>query len=62
MEINGLLGLIVLVLDVFAILKITQSSSSTGGKAMWIVIVLILPVAGLIIWFLFGPGDKSFKI
>lgn len=62
MEINGLLGLIVLVLDVFAILKIAQSSSTTGAKALWIVIVLVLPVLGLIIWFLFGPGDKSFKI
>lgn len=62
MEVNGLLGLIVLLLDVFAILKIAQSAASTGAKALWIVIVLLLPVLGLIIWFLFGPGDKSFKL
>lgn len=62
MEVNGILGLIVLVLDIFAILKIAQSSVSTGAKALWIVVVLLLPIAGLIIWFLFGPGDKSFKI
>jgi len=59
---EGILGLIVLVLDVFAILKIAQSSATTGGKALWIVIVLILPILGLIIWFLAGPGDKSFKV
>jgi len=56
-----ILGLIVLVLDIFAILKIAQSSASTGAKALWIVIILLLPLLGLIIWFLAGPGDKSFK-
>ena len=62
MEINGILGLIILLLDIFAILKIAQSSTSTGMKALWVVIVLILPVIGLIVWFLAGPGDKSFKL
>ena len=62
MEVNGILGVIILLLDIFAILKIAQSSATTGAKALWIVIVLLLPLLGLIIWFLFGPGDKSFKV
>jgi len=59
MEVSGILGLVVLVLDVYAILKIAQSSASTGMKALWIVVVLVLPILGLILWYLFGPGARS---
>lgn len=62
MEINGLLGLIIFILDIFAIIKIAQSSVETIKKAIWIVIVLVLPLIGLILWYFLGPGDKSFKL
>jgi hypothetical protein len=62
MEINGILGLILLLADIFAIIKIAQSSASTGLKIVWIAIVLILPLIGLIIWFLMGPGDKKIQL
>jgi len=52
---EGLIGLVILILDVWAILKIAQSNASTGSKALWIVLVLILPILGLIIWFFAGP-------
>ena len=55
-------AIIVLVLDVFAIMKIAQTSEPTMTKAIWIVLVLVLPLLGLIIWYLAGPGDKSFKM
>jgi len=58
-EINGFLGLLVLVLDVYAIVKTVQSGASTGGKVLWIVIVLLLPVAGFLAWLLFGPKRGS---
>jgi hypothetical protein len=59
MEVNGILGLLVLVADIYAILKIAQSSASTGIKALWIVVVLLLPVLGVILWYFFGPGARS---
>ena len=62
MEVNGILGLIVLIADIFAIIKIVQSSASTGLKILWVVIVLVLPLIGLIVWFFIGPGDKQLKI
>ncbi|TVO75161.1 PLDc N-terminal domain-containing protein [Sedimenticola selenatireducens] len=62
MEINGILGLILLLADIFAIIKIVQSSASTGLKIVWIAIVLILPLIGLIIWYLMGPGDKKMQL
>jgi hypothetical protein len=54
-EIGGLLGLIILVGDIWAIVKTVGSSASTGGKVFWIVLILILPVLGLIIWLVAGP-------
>ena len=52
---GGLLGLIVLILDIYAIIKIAQSGATTGMKVLWIVLVVLLPILGLIIWALFGP-------
>lgn len=54
-EIGGLLGLIILVLDVWAIVKTVQSGATTGTKVLWIVLILLLPVLGLILWAIFGP-------
>lgn len=62
MQINGIVGLIILLADIFAILKIANSSESTGMKVLWILIVLILPILGLIAWFFVGPGDKALKL
>ena len=55
MEVGGLFGLLILVADVWAIVNIAQSGATTGKKVLWIVLVLILPVLGLILWFLLGP-------
>ena len=51
----GIVGLIVLVLNIWAIIKVVQSGASIGTKAIWVVVILILPVLGLIAWLLFGP-------
>lgn len=62
MSTNGILGLIILLADIFAIYKIANSSESIGIKILWILIVLILPILGLIAWFFAGPGDKALKL
>jgi hypothetical protein len=54
-EVGGLFGLILLILDVYAIIKTIGSSASTGTKVLWIVVILILPLLGVILWALFGP-------
>ena len=54
-EVSGLLGLRHLILTVYAMVKIVQSNAGTGSKVIWIVLVLLLPVLGLILWLLFGP-------
>jgi hypothetical protein len=57
LEVNGIIGLLILFADIYAILKIAQSSATVALKAVWIIVVLLLPVIGLIVWYLFGPRD-----
>ncbi|MGB2246550.1 MAG: PLDc N-terminal domain-containing protein [Alcanivorax sediminis] len=52
-----LLGLLQLALVIYAIVMIIQSSAETGAKVLWGLLVLIVPLIGLIIWALMGPGS-----
>jgi len=53
-EVSGLLGLIILILDIWAIVRTLQSGADTGTKVLWVVVILLLPVLGLVLWWLFG--------
>jgi len=53
--VSGILSLIILILDVWAIIKIFRSGASTGAKVLWIVLIMVLPLLGLIIWYFAGP-------
>jgi len=55
MQYQGVIGLIVLVADVWAIINILQSSADTGKKFLWVITVILLPVLGLILWYFLGP-------
>ncbi|MFT6635143.1 MAG: hypothetical protein ACJAUE_001039 [Alcanivorax sp.] len=52
-----LLGLLQLAVAIYAIVMIIQSSAETGAKVLWVLLVLIVPLIGLIIWALMGPGS-----
>jgi succinate dehydrogenase/fumarate reductase cytochrome b subunit len=52
---NGILGLLILIGDVWAIINIFQSSASSEKKLLWTVVVIVLPVLGLILWYFLGP-------
>ncbi|ADZ69490.1 PLD nuclease N-terminal domain-containing protein [Polymorphum gilvum] len=51
----GLIGLLVLIADVYAIARTLSSGASTGAKILWTLGILIFPVVGVIVWFLAGP-------
>ncbi|MEI8350543.1 MAG: PLDc N-terminal domain-containing protein [Candidatus Omnitrophota bacterium] len=51
---GGILGLVVLVLDIIAIVDALKSSMNTGKKALWIILILILPIIGMVLYFLIG--------
>lgn len=54
-EVGGLLGLIWLIIVIWAVVKVAKSSAGPIAKLLWILILLIFPVVGLIIWLLLGP-------
>jgi hypothetical protein len=59
LEVGGLGGLIVLVLDIWALVSIIGSSASTGKKVLWSLLVIILPILGFIIWLIAGPRSTA---
>ena len=54
----GILGIIHLVIVIWAVLHIVQSRAAPLAKALWIVLVLLLPLLGVIVWFFFGPRSR----
>lgn len=52
---EAILGLIWLIIVIWAIVKVAKSSASGLAKLIWILVLIIFPLVGLIIWLLFGP-------
>jgi surface polysaccharide O-acyltransferase-like enzyme len=59
MEFSGILGFLYLIIVIYAILQILQSSADNGKKAIWIAVVLVIPVVGLLAWYFLGPGGRG---
>jgi len=54
-ELTGLFGLLLLIADVYAIVKVVGSAASTGAKVFWVVLIILLPLLGFLLWLLLGP-------
>lgn len=50
----SIIGLIILILDIFAIVSVVTSNASIGVKILWILLILLLPVIGMILYFILG--------
>jgi hypothetical protein len=57
--IGWLVGVLILVLDIIAIVSVLSSGASVPVKLLWVVLILLLPVLGMILYFLLGPGSRS---
>ncbi len=58
MDLSNLGSILLLIADIYAIVMIMQSSADTVKKILWSILVIVLPLAGLIIWYFVGPGKK----
>jgi hypothetical protein len=54
---SGLFGILILAGDIWPIINIFQSSTSNEKKLLWILVVVLLPLLGLILWYFLGPRD-----
>lgn len=55
----GIIGLIVLIANVYAIYNIITSGATTGAKVLWTLLILVLPVIGFIVWMIAGPKGAA---
>jgi hypothetical protein len=55
----GLLGLLVLVLDIYAIVDCVKHNRDTGKIVLWVVLILLLPLLGMILYFLVGRSTSA---
>ena len=55
----GVLGMIVLVLDLIAIFSLLMGLGSVSYKLLWILLILVLPFLGMILYFLLGRSTAD---
>lgn len=55
----GILGLGILIADIYAIYRTFTSSASTGAKLLWTLGIVLFPVVGFIVWLLAGPKGST---
>jgi succinate dehydrogenase/fumarate reductase cytochrome b subunit len=56
---GGIIGVLILIGDIWALINILQSSAANDKKLLWVVVVVLLPLLGLILWFFLGPRDRA---
>jgi hypothetical protein len=55
--IAAILGLLHIIIFIWALFKILGSSLGPGGKILWILAVLLFPIVGLIAYLLIGQKN-----
>jgi hypothetical protein len=56
---SSILGLLILILNIYAIVSVLMGSSSIERKVLWIVVILLLPVIGTILYFVIGRSGAD---
>ncbi len=54
---DSILGILHFLVWIYAVVRILGSNASTGDRVLWILVVLILPLIGIVIWLFLGPGS-----
>jgi hypothetical protein len=55
----GLTGLIIFILDIYVIIQIIKAGGDPAKQLLWILVVLLLPLVGPLLYFLVGPGSQK---
>jgi hypothetical protein len=51
---TSIVGLVILILDIVAIVDVVKSSIDSAKKALWVLLILFLPVIGMVLYFFLG--------
>ena len=53
-------GIIILLLDIWAIVNVVGSAESITAKVLWSLGIVIFPLIGFVVWLLAGPrGSRA---
>lgn len=55
----SLFGILVVVLDIIAVVSVLFGSGTVGHKVLWIILVLIFPIIGMILYYLIGRSPRD---
>jgi hypothetical protein len=55
----GIVGLLLFILDIYIIYLIVTSSAAAGTKLVWVIVVLLLPLLGPILYLVVGRGKPA---
>jgi hypothetical protein len=58
----NLLGILILILDIIAVVSVIGGSSSVERKILWTVLIVLLPVVGMVLYYLLGRDGNDKKI
>ena len=53
----SILYVLILVADAWAILQLVQGKGSNEKKALWVLLILVMPFLGVVLWYLLGRKD-----
>jgi len=56
---QGLIGLIIFILDIIALISVLGGRGSAGHKLLWTLLILILPLIGLILYYVLGRSSAD---
>lgn len=54
-----IIPLLILVFQVLAIVEVVKSHKETEKKILWIAVIVLLPVVGMIAWYLVSRGKVN---
>jgi hypothetical protein len=55
----SVVGAVILLLDIFAIVSVLIGTSGVMRKLMWIAVILLLPIIGMVLYFLIGRSTAD---
>ncbi|CEG64464.1 hypothetical protein RMATCC62417_01431 [Rhizopus microsporus] len=55
---GGIVGLVILILDLIVIFEVMNSNRAISGKLGWSLLVFFFPLVGLILYFLFSNRQE----
>lgn len=58
----NLFAVLVFILDIVAIVSVLSGSGSTGHKLLWTLLIVMLPVLGMVLYFLIGRSSRDAPI